>query len=393
MLPFGQGAEAGAALRTLAAVSRRQSSTGAVVHEAVASGIIRCPGNLVEVPLFVRALHSPYQWAGDRALLEELFPFCLEGMLGWALGRWLPAGEEVPQGRSMAETPEMHGGVQTLDVAAYTAEALDLLAELALDLDAPGFDTPELAASLRARAMRIREHVRHDWWLPGEGFFGDMRASRSELEAMLARFQALVAPDPSQALSIARLTEALAADESRAPAEARRPWLFMHYVQALAVEAGLPTTDHAPHLLPQMQTPEWSEGHGVALYAATDRRIMTLPTGALACAEARYGRADAALAYIRRVTTTLGRAMPGAVAEFSPDGGCFLQLWSGYGVVWPIVRYLFGLRPDVARRRLVCIPLLPAAWPAAELRAISLADAQADVYAACTPLGPRGPRL
>ncbi len=294
--------------------------------------------------------------------------FCLEGMLGWALGRWLPAGEEVPQGRSMAETPEMHGGVQTLDVAAYTAEALDLLAELALDLDAPGFDTPELAASLRARAMRIREHVRHDWWLPGEGFFGDMRASRSELEAMLARFQALVAPDPSQALSIARLTEALAADESRAPAEARRPWLFMHYVQALAVEAGLPTTDQAQQLLARMETPEWSEGHGVVLNAATDRRIMTLPTGALACAEARYGRADAALAYIRRVTTTLGRAMPGAVAEFSPDGGCFLQLWSGYGVVWPIVRYLFGLRPDVARRRLVCIPLLPAAWPAAELR-------------------------
>src|SRR5258706_4303068 len=138
-----------------------------------------------------------------------------------------------------------------------------------------------------------------------------------------------------------------------------------------------------------METAEWSEEHGVVLNAATDRRIMTLPTGALACAEARYGRADAALAHIRRITMTLGRAMPGPVAEFSRDGGCFLQLWSGYGVVWPIVRYLFGLRPDVARRRLVCIPLLPAAWPAAELRAISLADAQADVYVAGTPMGRR----
>src|SRR5258706_2357469 len=252
MLPIGQAAEAGAALRTLASISRRQSSTGAVVHEVVTNGIVTSPGNLVEVPLFVRALYYTYQWTGDRALLEELFPFCLEGMLVWALGRWLPAGEEVPQGRSMAETPEMHGGVQTRDVAAYTAEALDLLAELALDLDAPGVDAPELAGSLRARAMRIREHVRREWWLPGEGFFGDMRASRSELEAMLARFQALVAPDPSQVLSIARLTEALAADESRAPAEARRPWLFLHYVQALAAEAGLPTTAQAHELLARM---------------------------------------------------------------------------------------------------------------------------------------------
>jgi len=389
MLPIGQAAEAGAALHTLAAISRRQSSTGAVVHEVVTNGIVTSPGNLVEVPLFVRALYYTYQWTGDRALLEELFPFCLEGMLGWALGRWLPAGEEVPQGRSMAETPEMHGSVQTLDVAAYTAEALDLLAELAVDLEAIGVDAPELAASLRARAMRIREHVRQDWWLPGEGFFGDMRASRSELEAMLARFEALAEPDPSQVLSIARLTEALAVDESRAPADACRPWLFLHYLQALAAEAGLPTADQAQQLLARMETPEWSKEHGVVLNAATDRRIMTLPTGALACAEARYGRADAALAHIRRITTTLGRAMPGAVAEFSPDGGCFLQLWSGYGIVWPIVRFLFGLRPDVARRRLVCIPLLPAEWPAAELRAIPLADAQADVCVAGTPMGRR----
>jgi hypothetical protein len=53
------------------------------------------------------------------------------------------------------------------------------------------------------------------------------------------------------------------------------------------------------------------------------------------------------------------------------------------------VRYVFGLRPDVARRRLVCVPLLPEEWPAAELRAIPLADAQADVCVAGTPISRR----
>lgn len=393
MLPMGQANEAANALRTLAAISRREPSARAVVHEVVTNGVVTSPGNLVEVPLFARALYYTYQWTGDRVLLEELFPFCLDGLLGWALDRWLPAGEEVPQGRSMAETPEMHGGVQTLDVAAYTAEALDLLAELALDFPrdhaAPAVDPPALAATLRDRAKRIREHVRRDWWLPAEGFFGDMRASRAELEAMLAHFESLPDPDPSQVLSIARLKRALAADESPAPAEARRPWLFLHYVQALATEAGLPTAEQAHQLLARMETPEWSEEHGVVLNAATDRRIMTLPTGALACAEARYGRADAALDHIRRITASLGRAMPGAVAEFSPDGGCFLQLWSGFGIVWPIVRYLFGLRPDVARRRLVCVPLLPAGWPEFELRAIPLGEVTADVWVARTAEGLR----
>ncbi|HEU5348149.1 MAG TPA: hypothetical protein VFU63_06015 [Ktedonobacterales bacterium] len=280
----------------------------------------------------------------------------------------------MPQGESIVETPEMHGGVQTLDVAVYLAEALDLMAELALDLD-----WPHLATMLRERSRRIRDAIQRDWWLPDEGFFGDMRASRAELEAMLARLEEVEIPDPSQVASIQRLRAALAADDSRLPDDARRPWLMLHYVQALAAEAGVTTREQAERVFARMETPEWSEEHGIVLNATTDRRVMTLPTGALACAEARYGRPDAALEHIRRIYTTLGRAMPGAIAEYSPDGGCFLQLWSGYGIIWPIVRYIFGLRPDVARRRLVCVPQLPEGWPAAELREVPLGDMRVDI--------------
>lgn len=375
MLPVGQAEEAAEALRALARISRGQRYGGAVAHEVVSNGVIAWRGNLVEVPLFARALYVTYRWTGDRALLEALFPFCLEGLLRWALGTCRQEGEEVPQGESIVETPEMHGGVQTLDVAVYLVEALELMAELAVDLD-----WPDLATSLRARAGRIREAVRRDWWLPDEGFFGDMRASRAELEALLARLEAHPAPDLSQVLSMERLRAALAADDTPAPANARRPWLLLHYIQALAAEAGVPTPDQAERIFARMETPEWSEEHGIVLNAVNDRRVMTLPTGALACAEARYGRPDAALEHIRRIYTTLGRAMPGAIAEYSPDGGCFLQLWSGYGIVWPIVRYIFGLRPDVARRRLLCVPQLPEGWPAAELRAVPLGEARADVY-------------
>ena len=374
MLPVGQANEAVEGLRTLGRISRDQHYGSAVAHEIVSNGIIAWRGNLVEVPLLARALYFTYRWTGNRALLDALFPFCLDGLLHWALGDRLEAGEEVPQGESLVETPEMHSGVQTLDVAVYLAEALDLMAELAVDLD-----QAHLASALRERARRIRHVIQRDWWLPVEGFFGDLRASRTELEELLARLEELETPDPSQVASMRRLHAALAADDSPLPDDTRRPWLMLHYVQALAAEAGVPTPEQAEEIFARMETPEWSEEHGIVLNAANDRRVMTLPTGALACAEARYGRPDAALEHIRRIYTTLGRATPGTIAEYSPDGGCFLQLWSGYGIIWPIVRYIFGLRPDVARRRLLCVPQLPEIWPGAEVRALPLGDMRADI--------------
>lgn len=374
MLPVGQAGEAVAGLRTLARVSREQPYHGAVAHEVVSNGVVAWRGNLVEVPLFARALYFTYRWTGDRALLEALFPFCLEGLQQWALGDNLQAGEEAPQGESIVETPEMHGGVQTLDVAVYLVAALDLMAELAGDVG-----KPELASTLHERAGRIRDAIQRDWWLANEGLFGDIRASRAELESLLLRLEEVEAPDPSQQASMQRLRTALAADDSALPKDARRPWLLLHYVQALAVEAGVTTPDQARQVLARMETPEWTEQYGIVLNAANDRRVMTLPTGALACAEARYGRPDAALDYIRRIYSTFGVASPGTIAEYSPDGGCFLQLWSGYGIVWPIVRYIFGLRPDVARRRLLCAPHLPESWPTAELRHVPLGDMRAAI--------------
>jgi hypothetical protein len=376
-LAAGQAEDAVGALRTLATLSRRFGPPGRVAHEIITNGVVTESGNLVEVPLFARALYHTYRWTGDRALLEELFPFCLDCVLGWALGVCRQSGEEVPQGRSMAETPDMHGGVQTLDVAAYLAEALDMLADLAAELG-----WAHLPGSLRTRAMRIREHVHQDWWLPDEGLFGDMRASRAELETLLSRLRALPDPDEWTVRSIQRLQKALATDRAAVPDDVRRPWLFYYYVQALAGEAGLPTREQAERLLSRMETQEWSEEFGVVLNASNDRRIMSLPTGALACAEARYGRPDAALDHIHRLCATLGRATPGTIAEFSPDGGNFLQLWSGYGIIWPVVSFIFGLRPDAARKRLVCVPHIPQSWPQARLRDIPLGNSRVSIAVA-----------
>jgi len=385
MLPAGQTAAASASLRTLATIGLRSDANGVVPHEIASYGQVIFSGNLVEMPLFVRALYHTYRWTGDHSLLAELFPFCMHGMEQWALGTCLEAGELVPRGSSIIETPEMAAGLPVLDVAAYFIEALDLLGELASDLG-----QHDRAHGLHTRAARIREHVREMWWLPVENLFGDIYASPTELRSLLDSLVKRAGADHDTAIqsSIATLRRALEKDPapSQSP-DARRPWLLGHMAQALAADAGLPTPEQAAKLLERLETPEWTEAFGIVLNTITNRQVMTLPTGALAAGEARYGRADHALDYIQRMTATFGAASPVTLSEYSPAGGCFLQLWSSYGIIWPIVHYFFGLRPDVAAQRLRCIPQLPPSWPRARLGAIPIGTISVDIELIAIPNG------
>ncbi|HEU5199262.1 MAG TPA: hypothetical protein VFU32_06480, partial [Ktedonobacterales bacterium] len=94
-------------------------------------------------------------------------------------------------------------------------------------------------------------------------------------------------------------------------------------------------------------------------------------------------------AVMQRMARAFGAAMPGTLSEYAPDGGCFLQLWSNYGIIWPVIYSFFGLRPDVAKRRLVCAPQLPSAWPHARLSALHLSDMQAQIELTALPDGVR----
>nr|BBH94280.1 hypothetical protein KTA_24790 [Thermogemmatispora argillosa] len=390
LLPIGQTEAAVASLRTLAIFGERCDSHSAVPHEVLPYGQIWASGNLVELPLFARALYHTYCWTGDQSLLGELFPFCLEALRTWPLADCDRRASLVPHGKSIVETPEMASDeVQALDVAAYLVEALDCLAALATELDDPG-----LATELRQRAAQTRAHVRDAWWLSREGLFGDLYAPPASLRQQQALLQAQASAASHRSEETGALYEAIMALQQalqeQAPAssqaeEAPRPWLLYHMVQALALDAGLPSPAQASSLLARLETPEWQERYGLVLNARRNRAVMTLPSGALAVGAARYGRPDQALAWMQRMSRAFGLASPGTLSEYAPDGGCFLQLWSSYGIVWPVVHYFFGIRPQVAARRVLCIPQPPSTWPRASLRRIPLASASLDVELTVEP--------
>jgi len=45
-----------------------------------------------------------------------------------------------------------------------------------------------------------------------------------------------------------------------------------------------------------------------------------------------------------------------------PDYGCFAIAWTSYGIVVPLIRYVFGIQPDAVHRTVVLDPHLPAGW-------------------------------
>jgi len=354
---------------------------GRVIHELTTTGVVFNPGNLVESPAFVRAVHHCWLWTGDDAFLRALYPFCKQALLDYTLGACDLDGDLCGSGRSIIETPEMHAGLECIDVAVYTWQALLALADLAQtvgDLDA--------LPDLRRKADELAGRIRREWWLEDEGLFADVRATRREVNALLAdldkvvREQNWLAGSTQQAEAGARQFAPWLARYAGAPDDVDLPWLLRHWIVLCPLEAGLATDEQAARAFARLESPEFSDEWGMVLHP--DRRdVMSINTGLLALAEARYGRLEQALRYVRKLAGALAVRTPGAISEALPDQWCFLQLWSALGVISPIVEGVFGVEPRAAERRLRVTANLPAGWPQAELRRVRIGDAFVDLRA------------
>ena len=97
-------------------------------------------------------------------------------------------------------------------------------------------------------------------------------------------------------------------------------------------------------------------------------------TGAMARAEANYGRTAQAVAYMDKVASQLTVEMPGSLPELAASAqynpfepftsrANVMQAWSSYGVMWTVVNDLLGVTPDVPQRTVAVVPEVPASWP------------------------------
>jgi glycogen debranching enzyme len=108
--------------------------------------------------------------------------------------------------------------------------------------------------------------------------------------------------------------------------------------------------------------------------------VMTLPTGVQVVAENNYGRPDAALNYLERMTRTFSYALPGSMYEVSPDYGMIAQAWNIYSFAVPIVQQFFGIQPDAAQKQIRIRPRMPEKWGEASLEEVQVAENKISVY-------------
>lgn len=343
------------------ASERANKGSGRVIHEQSTSGVVCHPGNVQETTDFVSTLAEVVRWTGDMALLERSYDFCRRG-LAWVEQSCLD-GTPLPYGYGITERRGLD--LQCVDSAASTAGAFESLAYLA---DLAGDEAT--ADHARQQGNRARIAINALFWQEDEGLYADMLATPAEI---LSRAPVWLSSEPGVYYES---SEGLARQELQALVErarsARHPdekdsWLLKFWIVLSPLLARAAPRDRAMRVLDRLESEEFTGPWGLTTSALYRSDPMSVSTGAMAVAEAAYGRPDAALCYIHALLRSLPLGMPGAIAEILPAEGCCLQGWSGYGIAWPVVSSFFGVRPDAARKHVTLAPCFPPSWTEAHL--------------------------
>lgn len=342
-----------------------------VIHECTTGGTVTDAGRVNETPQFVSIVWNACLWTGDRAFLERSYDFCKRGLLEWVLQDNAPDGDLLPSGPGMMEIEGL--SQQCVDVAAYTATALAALTSMA---EIMGDDETCRACGQLAAAVRAR--IEQAFWLDDEGLYADVIATPRQMTDTVTHWVEGAKHSGTPDARSRELRKILRFTERELDQDRKLPWLLKNWTIISPLETGIADRDRALRALRRIEGPEFFGSWGMSVGALTSRDSMSINTGALIVAELMYGRVDKAVDMIRRVSETLTMGMPGAISEILPDRGCFVQAWSGYAIAWPVVREIFGLRPDAMRQRLVVSPLFPSSWPRAEIREVRMGAARCD---------------
>ena len=269
--------------------------------------------------------------------------------------------------------------MQCIDVATHTVSALTSLAGMARAVGDNA--VAERCASLYPIA---RARLEAAFWMEEEGLYGDMLASPRQ---MMPRLQAWLEDEEgayyasSRAANVrANLMDLLRRAKSDPEPDRKRAWLLKHWIVASPIEAGIAPRERADRALERLNSSEFVGPYGMYISGMDRAHAMSVSTGALAVAQATYGRAEQAVESVRVMTDSLDAHMPGAISEISPSSGCFVQAWSGYAVAWPLVTHVFGLQPDTHRREIRLKPHFPAAWPEASLSNVRVGATTVDLH-------------
>lgn len=365
-------------------ISEKTNSNGRIVHEVSTNGAVFNPGNLNETAQFATLVSRYYAWTGDKELVAKTFPGLKKGM-NWLLTEKDPDGNQFPNGSGMMEIPGLESQLEMIDVAAYTQQALESMVVLA---EAVGDSIA--AEDYRSRSAGNRLRINNEWWSEDEQSFGDFRSTLEEaipiVDAALVRSDTLKKQDAVNRLTVLRKKMASGNRKKVVPHV-----VYSNWVVNTPLETGVADSAKAAGALQTARKYENVFGTFVTGIDKTDESdsvvlnsrkkvfsytgaVMTLPTGVMAVAAARYGYSDQALDYLNKLHRSFSYALPGSMYEVSPDFGMMTQAWNIYGVAVPIVEYFFGIQPAAASKTIYIKPQLPTSWNTVSIDHVIVGD-------------------
>ncbi|MEY4929528.1 MAG: hypothetical protein RI909_252, partial [Bacteroidota bacterium] len=384
VLATGDHALARNTILLLNKISQQTNNNGRVVHEVSTNGSVYNPGNINETAQFITLVYHYYAWTGDKELVAQLYPNLKKGM-NWLLQERDPDGNHYPNGSGMMEIPGLESELEMIDVAVYTQQALDAMAELAR---AVGED--DAAGDYQKSADELKVKINAEWWQPLENSFGDFRGTVEEATPILNA--ALIRSDTlGKTWAVAELRNTQKQMKKYA-ADQRVPHVIYHnWVVNTPMETGIADADKAQIALKKAKTYENPYGAFVTGIDRTEEAdslvlksrkkifsytgaVMTLPTSVLAVGSANYGNMDEALSYMHKLHQSFSYALPGSMYEVSPDFGMITQAWNIYGVAVPIIQYFFGIQPKAYEKSIYLSPNLPIGWKDAAIENVKVGD-------------------
>ena len=345
-------------LRLLRSQSAKFNGNGRIIHEVSTYGALSNPGTTQETAQFIVMVGRTVDWTGDLAFAREMYPAMQQG-LQWLLGEMDRDGNLFPGGYGITEILGLNA--ELIDVAVYTGQALHATANVAHVLGRKSD-----ADRYRHLASDLERRINQRFWLEDEVSYADFYGTRDQAigaaegaikQINLKGPDKLTARDRDLVAHYQRLKAKLAAMP-----DTTRGWITnKNWVVATPLEVGIAPRERAMRVLDRIRRNDVGE-YGPYLSAVERQAMMTVSTGVLAVAEAKYGRIDQSLWYTGRIVETFNRKLPGSISEMMPDYGCFVQAWTMYGVVVPLVQHVFGVEPDAANKTVVFRPQLPSGW-------------------------------
>ncbi|OON97620.1 MAG: hypothetical protein ATN36_02790 [Epulopiscium sp. Nele67-Bin005] len=340
-------------LRLLRNISLSHNGNGRVIHEVSPLGVVYGDGNLQETPHFVCAVWEVYKWTGDKVFLQEMFEFCVMGM-EWA-GSFVEEGSLCPKGSGIVEVIGLSGRV--IDIAVLMVDAYDAIGKMS--------DVFDVVHNYNIMRDNLATEIVEKFYCKQQQFFGDILCSYDEI---MSNRDILINSIKNTNLLSKKMSEYF---DEIIPSDELIPVVLNNWVCVLPYAKSFVPQEIVSVGVSKMKEKRFFNDFGMKLGCMVDdkeefgediyclNKSMSINTGVLAEVFACNNDVDFAYSLLNKLVDCYGVDVPNCISEILPDDGCFMQLWSGYGIHNVYLRCILGIEPDAPNGTLILNPKLP----------------------------------